>query len=164
MCVKGKIVLEFSWCGSESLVSLPSIFLEIAHIWPSITPSKHCIRNPLDTLKREELKSNKTIVHCCYSLLILESASLCPFGALCVLPKLEFSCELAIKRWMIEVMEAQVDYSVSSVRRSADRGCHYCIFDFINRNIFSCPIYMHLNMNNESMDVFNFLYIIEYIC
>ena len=36
--------------------------------------------------------------------------------------------------------------------------------DFINRNIFSYPIYVHLNMNIETMDVFNFLYIIEYLC
>ena len=44
---------------------------------------------------------------------ILESASLCLFGALCVLPKLAISCELAIKRWRIEVVEAQVEDSVS---------------------------------------------------
>ena len=37
------------------------------------------------------------------------------------------------------------------------------ISDFINRNIFSCPINVHLNMNMVSMDVFNFLYIVEYI-
>ena len=36
--------------------------------------------------------------------------------------------------------------------------------DFINRNIFSYPIKVHLNMNIVSMDVFNCLYIVEYIC
>ena len=35
---------------------------------------------------------------------------------------------------------------------------------FINRNIFSSANYVQLNMNIESMDVFNFLCIIEYIC
>ena len=62
------------------------------------------------------------------------------------------------------MVEAQVENSISPVGRSADRGCHYCISDFINTNIFSCPIYVHLNMNIESMDVFNCLYIIEYVC
>ena len=38
------------------------------------------------------------------------------------------------------------------------------IYDFINRNIFSCPINVDLNINIVSMDVFNCLYIIEYIC
>ena len=38
------------------------------------------------------------------------------------------------------------------------------ISDFINRNIFSYPIDVHLNMNIVSIDVFNCLYIIEYIC
>ena len=37
-------------------------------------------------------------------------------------------------------------------------------FDFINRNIFSYPMNVHLNMNIISMDVFNCLYIVEYIC
>ena len=46
---------------------------------------------------------------------------------LCVLPKLDFVCEIAIERCRIEVMEAQVEDSVSAVRRSADKVCHYCI-------------------------------------
>ena len=54
--------------------------------------------------------------------------------------------------------------SVSTVRRRADRGCTVVISDFINRNIFSCPINVHLNMNIVSMDVFNCLYIVEDIC
>ena len=77
-------------------------------------------KEPLGYIKEGELKSKETIVHCCLSLLILESASLYPFGALCVLPK------LAIERWRIEVVEAQVEDLVSPVRRCADIGCHYC--------------------------------------
>ena len=80
----------------------------------------------METLKREELKSKKTIVHCCRSLLILEFASFCTFGALCVLPKLAFAYELAIERWRIEVVEAQVEDSVSLVGRHANKGCHLC--------------------------------------
>ena len=37
--------------------------------------------------------------------LILKSASLCPLEHF-VFPKISFSCELAIKRWRIEVVEA----------------------------------------------------------
>ena len=66
-------------------------------------------KEPLGYIEEEELKSKETIVHCCHCLHILESASLCPFGALCVLPKIAFSSELAIKRWRIEVVEAQVE-------------------------------------------------------
>ena len=51
--------------------------------------------------------------------------------------------------------------SVSLLRRHADRGCHFVISDFINRNIFSCPINLDLNMNIVSMDMFNCLYIVE---
>ena len=41
---------------------------------------------------------------------------------------------------------------------------NFVISDVINRNIFSCPINVHLNMNIVDMDVFNCLYIVEYIC
>ena len=83
-------------------------------------------KEPLGYIEEEELKRKETIVHCCLSFLILESASLCPFGALCVLPKLAFSCEISIEIWRIEVVEAQVEDWVSSVHRQTDRGCHYC--------------------------------------
>ena len=73
--------------------------------------------------------------------LILEFASLCPLEHFCVLPKISFFCELAIKRWRIEVVEAQVGDSVSSICRCADRGCIHCnLWFYINRNIFSYPI------------------------
>ena len=61
-------------------------------------------KEPLGYIEGEELKSKKTVVHCCHSLLILESASLCPFGELCFLPKIFFACEIPI-----EVVEAQVE-------------------------------------------------------
>ena len=97
-------------------------------------------KEPLGYIEEDELKSKETIVHCCHSLHILESTSLCPFGSLCILPKLVFSCELDIERWRIEMAEAQVEDSVYPVRRHADRGCTYVIFDLLNRNIFSCPM------------------------
>ena len=77
-------------------------------------------------IEEEELKRNKTIVHCFHCLHILESKSLCPFGELCVLPNISFACELAIERWRIEVVEAHVEDSDSLVRRCAEKGCHLC--------------------------------------
>ena len=130
-CVqKSKFFWSFPWCGSESLVSWPPIFLEIARIQPFITPLKNYITNPLDTLKGEELKSKKTIVHCCWSL-YLSLHPFVPWSTFVFFPSLPFACELAIERWRIEVVEAQVGDSVSSIHRRADRGCHYCNLCFI---------------------------------
>ena len=83
-------------------------------------------KEPLGYIEEAESKSKETIVHCCLNLHILESASLCPFGALCVLSKLAFACELAINRCRIEVVEDQVEDSVSPVRKHANRGWHLC--------------------------------------
>ena len=58
---------------------------------------------------------------------MLESTSLCPLEHYCVLPKLAFASELAIERWSIEVVEAQVGDSVSLVCRRAIRGCIYLV-------------------------------------
>ena len=77
-------------------------------------------------------------------------------------PSFPFLCELAIKRWVIEVVNAQVEDSVSLVHISADRVCHYCISDLLIE--ISFPVTCILNMNIESMDVFNCLYMIDYIC
>ena len=50
-----------------------------------------------------------------------------PLEHFCVLPKLSFASELAIERWRIEVVEAQVGDSVSPIRRRAVRGCIYLV-------------------------------------
>ena len=79
-------------------------------------------------------------------------------------PRFHFLSELAIERWSIEVLEAQVKDSVSLVHRRADRGCHSCNLCFyINRNIFSYPI-MCILMSILSMDDFKCLYVVDYIC
>ena len=62
------------------------------------------------------------------------------------------------------MVEAQVEDSVSSVRRSADRVCHYHIYDLLIEIYFPVQFMCILNMNIESMDVFDFLYMIDYIC
>ena len=127
----GEFILVVLWgfcsfpkCGSDLLVSWPSIFLEIAQIRPFITPLKSYIRNPLDPLKRYvRIENKETIVHCCRNL-CLSLHPFVPSSTSVFFPSFPFSCELDIKRWRIEVVEAQVGDSVSLVRRRAVRGCH----------------------------------------
>ena len=88
-------------------------------------------KEPLGYIEGEELNNKEIIVHCCHNLLILDSASLYPFGALCVLPKIAFACELAIKRWRTQFLWF-TDMSTEVVT---------CVIsDLINRNIFSYPM------------------------
>ena len=79
-------------------------------------------------------------------------------------PSFTLLCELAIERWRIEVVEAQVKDSVSPIRRSADRVCHYCISDLSIEISFHVQFMCILNMNIESMDLFNCIYMVSYIC
>ena len=76
---------------------------------------------------------------------------------------LSLLCDLAIERWSIEVVEAQVEDSVSPVRRSADRVCHYCISNLLIEISFPVQFMCISNMNIESMDVFTLLNMIDYI-
>ena len=62
------------------------------------------------------------------------------------------------------MVEAQVEDLVSLVRRSADRVCHYCISDLLIEIYFPIQFMCILNMNIESMEVFNCLYMVDYIC
>ena len=62
------------------------------------------------------------------------------------------------------MVEAQVEESVSPVRRSADIVCHYCISDLLIEIYFAFQFMFILNMNIESMNVFDFLYMVDYIC
>ena len=69
-------------------------------------------------------------------------------------------CEIYIERLRIEVVED----SVSPVCISSDRGCHYCISNLLIEISFPVQFMCMLNMNIESMDVFDCLYMIVYIC
>ena len=62
------------------------------------------------------------------------------------------------------MVEAQVEESVSLVCRSADRICHYYISDLLIEISVPVQFMCILNMNIESMDVFNCLYVVGYIC
>ena len=57
-------------------------------------PIEALYKEPLGYIEGEELKSKKTIVHCCRSLLILESTSLCPLEHLVFLPRFPFLVRL----------------------------------------------------------------------
>ena len=62
------------------------------------------------------------------------------------------------------MVEDQVEDLVSPVRRSGDKVCHYCISDLLIEIYFPVQFMCILNMNIESMDVFHYLYMIDYIC
>ena len=62
------------------------------------------------------------------------------------------------------MLDTQVEDLVSLFRRSAERVCHYCISDLLIEISFPVQFMCILNMNIESMDVFNCLYMINYIC
>ena len=53
---------------------------------------------------------------------------------------------------------------VSLVCKSADKVCNYCISDLLIEIYFPVQFMCILNMNIESMDVFNCLYMIDYLC
>ena len=164
MCTKSKSFWNFPWHGSNSVDSCPSLCLEIAWIRPFITPLKSYIRNPLVHWRKEErIESEETIVHCCRNL-CLSLHPFVPWSTSVFFPSLPFACELAIERWRIEVVEAQVGDSVCPICRRADRGCIHCnLWFYININIFSYPI-MYVWMNILSMDDFKCLYVVDYIC
>ena len=62
------------------------------------------------------------------------------------------------------MVDTQVEDLVSLVSRSVDRVCHYCISNLLIEMSFPIKFMCILNMSFESMDVFDFLYMIVYIC
>ena len=131
-------------------------------------PFEKLYKELFGTLKAyERIESKETIVHCCWNL-CMSLHPFVPWITFVFFPSFPFSRELAIERWRIEVVEAQVGDSVSPIRRRDDRGCIHCnLLFYINRNIFSCPI-MYVWMNILSMGWFQmfihcWLYMLEYI-
>ena len=82
-------------------------------------------KEPLGYIEKGEIEEQENYSPLLLKL-ILESESLCPLEHFVFFLRFPFSCELAIERWRIEVVEARVEDSVSLIRRRADRGCHYC--------------------------------------
>ena len=123
MCAKGQILLDFS------LMWIWLTYLLAFHMpWDRSDSTFHYpfesdIRNPLLHWRKEErIESKETIVHCCRNL-CLSLHPFVPWSTFVFFPRFPFTCELAIERWRIEVVEAQVGDSVSPVRRHAIGGC-----------------------------------------
>ena len=130
MCEKGQIVLEFSlmWIWVTCLLAF--------HIpWDHSNstfhyPIEELYKEPFGYIQRGGIEEQENYSPLLPEL-ILEFVSLCPFEHFVFFPSLSFACELAIERWRIEVVEAQVGDLVSPIRRCADRGCFYCNICFI---------------------------------
>ena len=103
-------------------------------------PIEALYKEPFGYIEGEELKSKKTIVLCCHSLLVLESTSLCP------LEHFVFSLRFPLlvrflsrdgglrwwrprwRTWFLRFTNVLTEVAT------------YVIYDFINRNIFSRPM------------------------
>ena len=127
-------------------------------------PFEKIYKEPLGTLKAyRENWSKETIVHYCWNL-YLSLHPFVPWSTVVFFPSFPFACELAIERWRIEVVEAQVGDSISPIRRCGNKGCIHCnLWFYINRNIFFYLV-MYVWMNISSMGDFKCLYIVDYIC
>ena len=140
MCAKGQIVLDFSlmWIRVTYLLAfhMPWDRSDLTFHYPI----EALYKEPFGYIEGGELKSKKTIVHCCRSLLILESASLCPLEHLVFFPTLPLLVRLLSRdgglMWWRPRLRTQflwfTDMSTDVVT--------YVISYFINRNIFSFPM------------------------
>ena len=95
MCAKGQIVLEFSlmWIWMTCLLAfyMPWYCSDLTFHYPI----EALYKEPFGYIeKEEELKSKKTIVHYCHSLLVLEFASLCPLEHFVFFPSFPFLVSL----------------------------------------------------------------------
>ena len=90
MCTKGQIFLEFflMWIQVTCLLAfhMPRDFLDLTFHYPI----EALYKEPFGYIEEEELKRKKIIVHCCRSLLILESASLYPLEHFVFFPSFPF--------------------------------------------------------------------------
>ena len=78
MCANGQIVLEFSLMWIQVTCLLAFYMPWDRSISTFHYPIEALYQEPFGYIEGGKLKSKKTIVHCCYSLLILEYSSLCP--------------------------------------------------------------------------------------
>ena len=94
MCAKGQIFLEFflMWIWVTCLLAfhMPRYRLDLTFHYPI----EALYKEPFGYIEEGELKRKKTIVHYCRSLLILESASLCPLENMVFFPSLPFLVSL----------------------------------------------------------------------
>ena len=135
MCAKIQILLEFSlmWIWLTCLLAfhMPWDRSDLTFHYPI----KELYNEPFGYIEgmRNWEKENYSPL---FPKLVLESASLCPLEHFVFFLSLPFACEIAIERWRIEVVEAQVGDSVSPIHKHADRGCLYCNLSFILIEIY----------------------------
>ena len=125
MCTKIQILLEFSltWIWLTCLLAFHMPWDRSDSTFHY--PFEKLYKEIYGTLKAyERIESKETIVHCWN--LCLSLHPFVPWSTLVFFPSFYFSCEIAIERWRIEVVEAQVGDSVSLICRRADRGCIHC--------------------------------------
>ena len=127
MCAKGQIILEFSLMWIR-LTCLLAFHMPWDHSDSTFHyPFENLYKELYGTLKAyDRIESKETIVHC-FRNLCLSFHPFVPWSTFVFFPSLPFACELAIERWRIEVVEAQVGDSVSPIRRHAIRGCIYLV-------------------------------------
>ena len=112
MCAKGKIVLEFSlmWIWVTCLLAfhIPWDRSDLTFHYPN----EALYKETFGYFERRWIQEQENYSPLLPNL-ILESASLCPLENFVFFPIFPFSCELAIERWRIELVEAQVGDSVA---------------------------------------------------
>ena len=107
MCAKGQMILKFSlmWSRVTCLLAFHMFWDRSDLIFHY--PIEELYKEPFGYIEEggiEEQENYSPLL----SELILESASLCPLEHFVFFPRFPFSCELAIERWSIKVVEAQV--------------------------------------------------------
>ena len=131
MCAKRQILLEFSltWIRLTCLMAFHMPWDHLDSTLPC--PIEELYKEPFGYIERGGIEEQEN-----YSSLLSKLGYTWVYiplslGSLCVLPNISFYCEVSIERWMIEVVEAQVEDSVSLVCKCADKGCHSCNLWFI---------------------------------
>ena len=97
-------------------------------------------KEPLGYIEEEELKGKRTIVHCCRSFLVLDSASLYPLDKKNFFPIFPLLLSLLSRggglRWWKPKWRTRFLWFANMPTEVVT----YVICDFIDRNIFSCPM------------------------
>ena len=133
MCAKGQIVLELSLMWIQI-----TCFLAFNMPWDRLDSTFHypieaLYKEPFGYVEREELKSEKNIVHCCCSLLVLESASLFPLEHFVFFPSFPFLVSLLLRDGGLSWWRTQ--FLLFADMPTEVVTC--VISDLINRNITS---------------------------
>ena len=122
MCAKDQMILDFSliWIRVTCLLAfhIPGDHSDLTFHYPI----KALYKEPFGYIEERGIEEQENYSPL-LSELILEYASLCPLDHFVFFPSLPFAYNIAIERRRIKEVEAQVEDSVSPVRRSVDIVC-----------------------------------------